>query len=284
MKTVKVVKGLESKPYEKSLRSFGLVSLEKMRFRGDPIAVYSFHKRGRGGADVDLFTLVLVLGGFRGGFCEKTPEVASLLDRTSSVLAGFKRDLPLAKAKRIMDLGSTSAITHLRRLDPMKSTPAVPVHEELQPVKRTLLKKPHAGRKHEEEGLAEKRCKELTATLITILLHFSGGRGDNRRVGSEAEPGKKDGVWNITVMASTGAQTRDIPAEHEEVSEVQDEDGHITNRDRCKAEVFNVFFVFNIDDRQRASQYPELEDHDSENDQPPVKPEIVWDLQLQWDP
>lgn len=61
---------------------------------------------------------------------------------------------------------------------------------------------------------------------------------------------------------------------------LQDEDGHITNRDMDKAEVFNAFFasVFNID------QCPELEDQGSENDQLPINFEVVQDLLLQLNP
>ncbi|KAJ7420712.1 hypothetical protein BTVI_20647 [Pitangus sulphuratus] len=39
-----------------------------------------------------------------------------------------------------------------------------------------------------------------------------------------------------------------------------------------------------IDDRSRASQCPELEDHDYENDQLLTDPETMWDLLLQVDP
>ncbi|KAJ7399383.1 hypothetical protein BTVI_115488 [Pitangus sulphuratus] len=55
------------------------------------------------------------------------------------------------------------------------------------------------------------------------------------------------------------------------------EDGHLTNRDRDKAEVFDIFFAsaFNTDDGPRGSQCPELEDHDCKNDQLPVDLEIV---------
>ncbi|KAJ7413813.1 hypothetical protein WISP_88137 [Willisornis vidua] len=65
-----------------------------------------------------------------------------------------------------------------------------------------------------------------------------------------------------------------------------DEDGHLKNRTRDKAGMFNAFFdsVFNMDDEPRRSQYPELEDHDCKNDQLPVNPEIVWDLLLLLDP
>ena len=50
--------------------------------------------------------------------------------------------------------------------------------------------------------------------------------------------------------------------------------------------MFNTFFasVFNMDDGPRGSQGPELEDHDWENYQLPVNPEIVQDLLLQLDP
>lgn len=52
------------------------------------------------------------------------------------------------------------------------------------------------------------------------------------------------------------------------------------------AEEFNAFFapVFNADDGPRGAQCPELEDHDSENHQLPVDPELVQDLLLQLDP
>ncbi|KAJ7408303.1 hypothetical protein BTVI_60226 [Pitangus sulphuratus] len=39
-----------------------------------------------------------------------------------------------------------------------------------------------------------------------------------------------------------------------------------------------------LNDRPRGSQRPELEDHECENDQLLVDPEIVWDLLLQLDP
>ncbi|KAF4796691.1 hypothetical protein TURU_082106 [Turdus rufiventris] len=64
---------------------------------------------------------------------------------------------------------------------------------------------------------------------------------------------------------------------------LHDEDGHLTNRDMDKAEVFNTFFayVINTDDGPRGSQCPELENHDCKNDLLLVNPEIVWDLLLQ---
>ncbi|KAJ7418389.1 hypothetical protein BTVI_29486 [Pitangus sulphuratus] len=51
-------------------------------------------------------------------------------------------------------------------------------------------------------------------------------------------------------------------------------------------QILNAFFasVFNMDDKPRRCQCPELEDHDYENDQLQVNPEIVWDLLLQLDP
>lgn len=58
---------------------------------------------------------------------------------------------------------------------------------------------------------------------------------------------------------------------------LQDEDGHLTNRDRDKAEVFNTFFasVFSTDAAPRGSHCPELKDHDCENVQLPVDTELV---------
>ncbi|KAJ7412027.1 hypothetical protein BTVI_47909 [Pitangus sulphuratus] len=66
----------------------------------------------------------------------------------------------------------------------------------------------------------------------------------------------------------------------------QGEDGHLANTVRDKAELFDALFasVFNTDDGPREPQCPELEDHDCENHQFPVDPEIVWNRFLQVDP
>ncbi|KAJ7412607.1 hypothetical protein BTVI_45938 [Pitangus sulphuratus] len=70
------------------------------------------------------------------------------------------------------------------------------------------------------------------------------------------------------------------------IGPLQDDDGHLTNREIDKAEMFNAFFafVFYTDDGLRESQSPELEDHGCENYQLPVNPETVRDLLLQMDP
>ncbi|KAJ7410319.1 hypothetical protein WISP_109169 [Willisornis vidua] len=49
---------------------------------------------------------------------------------------------------------------------------------------------------------------------------------------------------------------------------LQDEDGHLTKRDRENIELFNASFssVFDIDDEPRESQCPELEYHDCKNE------------------
>ncbi|RMC14040.1 hypothetical protein DUI87_09127 [Hirundo rustica rustica] len=61
-----------------------------------------------------------------------------------------------------------------------------------------------------------------------------------------------------------------------------DEDGHLTNRDRDKAEVFNAFFasVSNTDDGPREFQWHELEDQGYGNGLLVVNPKIVQDLLL----
>ncbi|KAJ7428537.1 hypothetical protein BTVI_00320 [Pitangus sulphuratus] len=66
----------------------------------------------------------------------------------------------------------------------------------------------------------------------------------------------------------------------------QEEEGHLTNRDRLKAEVFNALFasVFNTDNGPRGSKCHEQEYHDCKNYQLPFDPEIVRDLLLQLDP
>lgn len=53
-----------------------------------------------------------------------------------------------------------------------------------------------------------------------------------------------------------------------------------------KTRGLSTFFasIFHMDDGPRESQCPELENHNSENDQLPVDSGIVWDLLLQLDP
>ncbi|NXL24651.1 RTXE polymerase, partial [Setophaga kirtlandii] len=70
------------------------------------------------------------------------------------------------------------------------------------------------------------------------------------------------------------------------IDPLQDVDGHLTNRDMDKAEVFNVFLasVFNTDAGPRGSQCPEMKNHDYENYQLPVDPELMQNLLLQLNP
>ena len=60
-----------------------------------------------------LLGKVLVVGGYRGGLCEKLPEAS--LCPTEPMPADSKMDPPLAKAEPISDGGSNSGITDLRR-------------------------------------------------------------------------------------------------------------------------------------------------------------------------
>lgn len=56
-RATKMVKGLEGKPYEGSLRSLGLFSSDKRRLRGDLIVTLNIFKKGREGVNTDLYTL-----------------------------------------------------------------------------------------------------------------------------------------------------------------------------------------------------------------------------------
>lgn len=57
---------------------------------------------------------VLVVGGYRGNFCEQLPQASPYVQET--VPAGSKRGPSLAKAKPINDGGSTSVITFFRQV------------------------------------------------------------------------------------------------------------------------------------------------------------------------
>ncbi|GAB0207904.1 mitochondrial enolase superfamily member 1 [Grus japonensis] len=71
----------------------------------------------------------------------------------------------------------------------------------------------------------------------------------------------------------------------ENIGSLLDENGHLTNRDIDKAEMFNAAFasVFNTDDGLWDPSCPELEDRDCGNNKLPADPELVRDLLLHLD-
>ncbi|KAJ7417645.1 hypothetical protein BTVI_31938 [Pitangus sulphuratus] len=120
---------------------------------------------------------------------------------------------------------------------------------------------------------------EHHAAGTTGARRFLKNLDDNFMEQVPREPTQKDALLDLLLVNR-------VDLDRNIISLLQDEDGHLTNGDGDKAGVFNTFFayVFNSDDGPRGYQCPQLEDHDCENDQLTVNPEIVQDLLVQLDP
>ncbi|GAB0208000.1 mitochondrial enolase superfamily member 1 [Grus japonensis] len=113
---------------------------------------------------------------------------------------------------------------------------------------------------------AARLCREkIHAAKAQLELKLASTVGDNKK-----------GVFKYV---NNKRRTRD------NIGSLLDENGHLTNRDIDKAEMFNAAFasVFNTDDRLWDPRCPELEDCDCGNNKLPADPEIVRELLLHLD-
>ncbi|GAB0204012.1 mitochondrial enolase superfamily member 1 [Grus japonensis] len=113
---------------------------------------------------------------------------------------------------------------------------------------------------------AARLCREkIHAAKAQLELKLASTVGDNKK--------------GFFKYVNNKRRTRD------NIGSLLDENGHLTNRDIDKAEMFNAFFtsVFNTDDGLWDPRCPELEDRDCGNNKLPADPEIVQELLLHLD-
>ncbi|TRZ23211.1 hypothetical protein HGM15179_003912 [Zosterops borbonicus] len=137
----------------------------------------------------------------------------------------------------------------------------------------------------EENSIQFRHCREGTVECIKGIKSFKRGQPLTLPIFiTKVLLNYSQALFksNYDSIAQT-ARALDTRQYKNNIGLLQDEDGHLPNRDRDKAELFNTLFasVFNTDDGPREFQCRELEDQGCGNDQLMVNPETGWDLLLQ---
>ncbi|KAJ7404783.1 rna-directed dna polymerase from mobile element jockey-like [Willisornis vidua] len=128
-------------------------------------------------------------------------------------------------------------------------------------LKQLFIQSPAPGQPSSSDSLGEK----IRGSKAQLELKLVSTLGDNKK--------------SFSKYVSSKRQSRN------HIDPLLDEDDLLTNRNTDKAEIFNAFFtlVFKTKDGLYGSQNSQLEDHECENNELPVNPDLVRDLLLQLD-